>query len=180
MIAHMPRPPHAREKLVDAFESLLIDGGARAATMDATARAAGVSKGGLVYHFPAMDALAAALAERLERLNAADLAELSAAPEGLVEAFVRTSVPDGSPLDRCYLAVTTLAQEQNAAAIATLERIHRSWEDALRPHTRDETALRVLLLLCDGIYISHAVGDRTLQDTATMDAVIARVAELTR
>ena len=35
------------------------------ATMDATARAAGVSKGGLLYHFASKDALEAGLIERL-------------------------------------------------------------------------------------------------------------------
>ncbi|WP_337479241.1 TetR family transcriptional regulator [Microbacterium yannicii] len=47
----MSRPPLAREKVLDAFERILIDEGERAATMDAAARAAGVSKGGLLYHF---------------------------------------------------------------------------------------------------------------------------------
>lgn len=47
----MPRPPLAREKVLDAFEAILIDDGERAATLEATAKAAGVSKGGLLYHF---------------------------------------------------------------------------------------------------------------------------------
>ena len=62
----MSRPPHAREKVLDAFESLLIAEGERAATMDAIARAAGVSKGGLLYHFASKEALEAALLIRLE------------------------------------------------------------------------------------------------------------------
>ena len=56
-IEPMSRPPHARESVLDAFEAILIDEGERAATMDATARAAGVSKGGLHYHFGSKDAL---------------------------------------------------------------------------------------------------------------------------
>ena len=56
-IERMSRPPHARESVLDAFEAILIDEGERAATMDATARAAGVSKGGLLYHFASKDAL---------------------------------------------------------------------------------------------------------------------------
>ena len=47
----MSRPPAAREAVLDAFERIIITEGERAATLDATARAAGVSKGGLLYHF---------------------------------------------------------------------------------------------------------------------------------
>jgi AcrR family transcriptional regulator len=52
--------------VLDAFERLLIDEGERAATMDAAARAAGVSKGGLLYHFASKDALEGALIDRLD------------------------------------------------------------------------------------------------------------------
>jgi AcrR family transcriptional regulator len=41
-----------RDRLLDAFEGLLIAHGPRAATLDAVAAAAEVSKGGLLYHFP--------------------------------------------------------------------------------------------------------------------------------
>lgn len=48
----MARKPVARGAVLDAFESLLIEVGERAATLDAVAGRAGVSKGGLLYHFP--------------------------------------------------------------------------------------------------------------------------------
>ncbi len=57
----MSRPPLAREKVLDAFEAILVDDGERAATMDATARSAGVSKGGLLYHFASKELLEAGL-----------------------------------------------------------------------------------------------------------------------
>src|SRR6476661_8542517 len=57
----MARKPVAREAVLDAFESLLIAEGERAATLDAVARLAGVSKGGLLYHFPTKEAMISAL-----------------------------------------------------------------------------------------------------------------------
>jgi hypothetical protein len=57
MIGTMARKPVAREAVLDAFESLLIEVGERAATLDAVARLAGVSKGGLLYHFPNKEAM---------------------------------------------------------------------------------------------------------------------------
>lgn len=78
----MARPPRARESVLDAFEQLLVDEGERAATMDATARTAGVSKGGLLYHFASKDALEQALLERLDTLVDDDLDAMASSPDG--------------------------------------------------------------------------------------------------
>ncbi|MES2867584.1 MAG: TetR family transcriptional regulator, partial [Actinomycetota bacterium] len=64
----MARPPLARERVLDAFEEILISSGERTATLDATAKAAAVSKGGLLYHFASKDDLADGMIERLKRL----------------------------------------------------------------------------------------------------------------
>ncbi|MDO8381707.1 MAG: helix-turn-helix domain-containing protein, partial [Microbacterium sp.] len=72
----MSRPPRARESVLDAFEAILIDDGERAATMDATSRAAGVSKGGLLYHFASKVALESGGIERLDALVTDDIAAL--------------------------------------------------------------------------------------------------------
>ena len=90
----MARPPRARESVLDAFEQLLVDEGERAATMDATARTAGVSKGGLLYHFASKDALEQALLERLDTLVDDDLDAMASSPDGPVAFFLRTSVMD--------------------------------------------------------------------------------------
>ena len=92
MIGTMARKPVAREAVLDAFESLLIDVGERAATLDAVARRAGVSKGGLLYHFPNKEAMISALLERLDRLLAEDVEAMAAAPEGAAAYFIKSSV----------------------------------------------------------------------------------------
>ena len=56
--------PSCREMLLDAAEAVVVrDGGARM-TLDAVAEEAGVSKGGLLYHFPSKDELIQALVAR--------------------------------------------------------------------------------------------------------------------
>ena len=95
----MSRPPLAREKVLDAFETVLLAEGERGATLDATAREAGVSKGGLLYHFASKEALVAGLLERMKQRAATEMTELEAAPEGIIAAFMRSSVHTGSPLD---------------------------------------------------------------------------------
>lgn len=50
-----PRP--ARDRLLDAAERVVVESGATHLTLDAVAKSAGVSKGGLLYHFPSKEAL---------------------------------------------------------------------------------------------------------------------------
>jgi AcrR family transcriptional regulator len=153
----MSRPPRARESVLDAFESLVIDEGERAATLDATARAAGVSKGGLLYHFASKEALVEGLLQRLRALSADDIEQIKGSPEGPVAAFMRTSIMTGSPLDRAIVAVSRLAQNGHPSAGAAIRELRILWEDALRPHARDETALQLIMLVSDGLYFNNAL-----------------------
>jgi AcrR family transcriptional regulator len=47
----------ARERLLDAAERLVAEAGATHLTLDAVAKSAGISKGGLLYHFPSKESL---------------------------------------------------------------------------------------------------------------------------
>ncbi|WP_394279893.1 TetR/AcrR family transcriptional regulator [Microbacterium sp.] len=180
----MSRPPHAREKVLDAFEAALIDGGARSATMDAVAASAGVSKGGLLYHFASKDALEGALLERLERLVEEDLDDMGEDADGVVATFIRTSLHTDSPLDRAIVAASRLAQTGHVDAAASLRRVRTRWEESLRPHTRDETALQLVLLVSDGLYFNSALGEGALPGPlprgADLDALIALVERAAR
>lgn len=56
-----------REALLDAAESVLFERGTQALTLAAVAERAGVSKGGLLYHFGTKEALIKGLVDRLIR-----------------------------------------------------------------------------------------------------------------
>lgn len=168
----MARPPRARESVLDAFESLLVADGERAATMEATARAAGVSKGGLLYHFGSKDALERGLLERLTTLVDGDLAAMAAATEGPVAFFLRSSVMDDDPLDRALIATSRLAQGGHADAAETLRAVRARWEEALRPHVRDDAALDLVLLVSDGLYYNNALTGGELAGPVPRDAAL--------
>ncbi len=56
--------PPAVERLLDAAERLVVARGAAHLTLDAVAQEAGVSKGGLLYHFPTKAALLTGMVRR--------------------------------------------------------------------------------------------------------------------
>ncbi len=174
----MARPPHAREKVLDAFESLLIDDGERAATMDATARAAGVSKGGLLYHFGSKSAMEEALVERMDRLVIEDLDAMAASAGGVVDAFIRSSATINSPLDRAIVSVGRLATSGSPTAAEALRRLRESWRAFLAPHVPDDTALTLVMLVADGVYFNQALEIGSVAEIADMDALITLVRRL--
>lgn len=153
----MPRPPLARERVLDAFQALILTEGERAATLDATAKSAGVSKGGLLYHFGSKDELVAGLLERLDAVATADLERMAADDEGPVAYYVRTSVMEDEALDRALIATSRLAQGGSAAAAQALRDVRHRWEDAIRPHVRDQTSLDLVMLVSDGLYFNNSL-----------------------
>jgi AcrR family transcriptional regulator len=63
----MSPPVSSREIILDAAEAVVLESGAGHMTLDAVAAKAGVSKGGLLYHFPAKEALLRAMLERFSK-----------------------------------------------------------------------------------------------------------------
>lgn len=180
----MPRPPLARERVLDAYEALLITDGERAATLDATAKAAGVSKGGLLYHFGSKDDLTAGILARLDALTTADLERMAAADEGPVAYYVRTSVMEDDALDRALIATSRLAQGGSAPAAEALRHTRRRWADLIRPQVRDQASLDLVMLLSDGLYFNNSLdvnGEERLvphreELTALIDVVLRATA----
>ena len=180
----MSRPPAAREAVLDAFERILIDGGERAATLEATARAAGVSKGGLLYHFASRDALVDAVLARFVELVDADIEQLENAPEGPVAYYVRSSVAVGHPLDRAGVAATRLAQAGSAPAVRAIRAVRQRWLDAVRRAVADPTVALAITLIGDGLYYDSSLhGDDAetgidAPHASEMDALVALLQRL--
>lgn len=142
----------ARDRVLDTFEALLINEGERAATLDAVASRASVSKGGLLYHFPSWDALVTGLVQRAETLAAAYLDELRAAPEGPAAAFIRTSAETATVFDRTLLALSKLGTDRQHEARDLLRRAQQDWLELVKTEVRDHAAARAIVLLGDGLY----------------------------
>ncbi|MFF2369660.1 TetR/AcrR family transcriptional regulator [Agromyces sp. NPDC058110] len=182
----MSRPPAAREAVLDAFERLIIADGERAATLDATAKAAGVSKGGLLYHFGSRQALIGGLIERLHRLIDEDVARIHDAPEGPISYFVRSSVEIETPLDRSFIATVRLAQGGDRQAGQAIEEVRERWLVELGTHVSDPALAIAITLIGDGLYYHSALRAEAIDDTATagdvspeqMDALVALLERL--
>lgn len=170
----MARPSN-RERILDAFEELLLTQGAGNATLDAVAVKAGVSKGGLIYHFPSKADLAAGFGERvLERVAES----ISGAPEG----------PE--PVIRWYLGYELTDPAETAMWRSLIAALHGA-DEGLRQTVHDAVALYSQPLDCldpalathvrllgDGIFFNGLIGLPNLdreQLGPIIDELVARI-----
>lgn len=145
-----------RERILDALEDVLIHDGERSATIERVAERAGVTRGGLTYHFDSKDALIEALIERVRAVGDIASAQMLAAPEGAVEHYIFSAGPPLSAVDKTLLAATRLAHANRPQVAAVLLDIHRQWARVLSHTTGDRVLARLLLLVGDGIYF-HSI-----------------------
>lgn len=142
----------ARERVLDAYLDLLIADGERAATLGAVASRAGVSKGGLLYHFGSKEALAEGLLQRARDLAGEDVRAMRAAPEGPARYYVRTSVFGDTSMDRALMGVVRLAADAHEGAREVLRRTRQDWWDVLVEQVGDRARAHAILLIGDGLY----------------------------
>lgn len=170
--------PSQRERVLDAFEHLLVDDVGVAATLDAVAAAARVSKGGVLYHFPSKDALVQGLADRLRAQVTEDVEALRAAPEGPVAYWLSSSAA-GSPaaLTRTSRAVLRLAGAGQPAAREVLDEADRAWAGALGERIEDPVLARLVVLVGNGLFLESLTGLPPRADLSPLQALLARLVE---
>lgn len=172
-----PAERDARSAILDAFETLLLGQGERAATVAAVAAEAGVSKGGLLYHFGSKADLVEGLAARLDELGQSDIAELRASDDP-VTAFVRSSAVHDTPLDRTFVALLRLVQSgEHAPARAAIARLDDGYRALLAEHTSPDVAL-VIAAMSDGIYLRTAVDPHAVVEPDEVERLIAQVSRI--
>lgn len=170
--------PSQREQVLDAFEHLLVDEVGVAATLDAVAAAAGVSKGGLLYHFPSKEALVDGLADRLRAQVAEDVEALRTAPEGPVGYWLSSS-STGSPaaLTRTSQAVLRLAGAGQQAARAVLEEADGAWAEAMAERIPDPVLARLVVLVGNGLFLETLTGLPPRDDLPPLQELLERLVD---
>ncbi|GGK71051.1 TetR family transcriptional regulator [Sphaerisporangium melleum] len=163
-----------KDELLNAAESLLADQGAGCLTLAAVAERAGVSKGGLLYHFATKEALIKALIERL----IADFDELVAAQ-------------DESSYTRSYLAATLAAVRSgrlrrwavvtgaagDPQLLAPLREAMCRWHRAGMEAEADPMAAQIVRLACEGLW-DVATHDPEIYDESQYEELHQRLLAL--
>ncbi|PRY69577.1 TetR family transcriptional regulator [Glaciihabitans tibetensis] len=161
-----------RALILDAARQLTLERGV-VPSLNETASTAGVSKGGLVHHFPSRAALVQGLA--LVALEEIDAAMVTASAEGrAAETWLRISVPTGEDVALFRaLAIAHSAVETpgDDVAAASREAIAR-WESMIQDETGDATRARVIRLVGDGLAANVIAGIELAPTEAELDALL--------
>lgn len=163
------RPSNKNRILESAYQILATDG-AGALTYDALANATGITKGGLLYHFPSKDDLIDAVVSQMwRRWDTTTAANLTSAPNESTEAErltaeITTTVSDTIELAELSAFVTFMRDERHR--ISYRERLDQWFDfDAL------STAQHVAYLAAEGLWLSEATGSTQLSPQARDRAV---------
>ena len=176
-----PRPS-LREPLLRSAATLVAERGYAALTLDAVGKATGVSKGGVLYHFPTKEALVAALLEEMTSAFDADQTAAHAsdptAPGAWSRAYVTASL--GSPHDESerLTAVALLAAVgYDPSLLGPLQVRYRAWVERLDGDGLPGVDAHVVRLAADGLWAADLFG-LAPPDPALRARIHARLAEL--
>jgi len=170
----------AREKILAAAEELARVAGPGNLSLDAVAARAGVSKGGLLYHFPTKGKLLEALVEAF--LGSFDQAlrereaESAGAPDSLLRAYLDILVNEHlchQPPPSGLLAA--LGEDPNF--LAPVRRFDRKLLDRMKANATDPTIALVVFLALHGIKSMQLLNIETV-DAEEFDRVVTKLREL--
>jgi AcrR family transcriptional regulator len=181
----------ARTRILDAAEALVRSKGVAGLTLEAAARLAGVSKGGLLYHFASKEALLTGLIARMAEFIRQDFAAgIAAQPDGpgrVARAMLAWGFgqrPGAMPEDmneRCDRAAAVFLAtfhhdpallDPIRAVIAGMRR--RVCEDGLPPGIGG-----LVMAAGDGLFMARIFGmyTPTPEEMGTMHATLSRLIE---
>jgi len=171
-----------RERILDAAERIVLRRGAVHMTMDAIAAQAGVSKGGLIYHFPSQHALLRALLQRfVERVNERRLRilrRLPPKPTRSLRAYLLAWLGMGRREQRSAAALLATSTREPELVAAVRQRHQKVWAELLAGIPQPERAM-ILALAVEGMWMSELLGvsPLTVRQRTRLRAALLRLAE---
>ncbi len=144
---------------------MLARSGTSSVTLEAVAAEAGVSKGGLLYHFPSKAALYLGLLAAVRDSVTVDMAsatERSGAARGFLEYSEPTEDDEAGFFTSLIAAVRTGQDadngEHDGEAGRLLVDIFRAWEEPMRAAVADPVRAETIRLVGFGLYFSALTG----------------------
>ena len=172
-----------RDRLLDAAEQIVARHGVSNLTLEAVAHEAGVSKGGLLYHFPAKSALITAIVERLAARSESRQAAAVAADPQTAGAFtraylaVRTGSPDPErePIHTAVLAAIGTDPEY----LDPLRKRIAEWKERLESDGIDPVTASIVKLAIDGLVIGRLL-KVPIPENELREKIIERLVSMTQ
>lgn len=146
---------HTRNAILDAANRVLIEKGAECFTLESVAAEAGVSKGGLLYHYRSKNELITGMMARsIDRVDAALAEELERADGDYLKAYIRASFRTTADPARVSRAIQAAIVRDPALLNPLRERFERMQREIEQKASTPELGLLVRLAM-DGLWYSE-------------------------
>jgi AcrR family transcriptional regulator len=160
----MARATDTKRRIVDAAEEVVLRDGVGRLTLEAAAHQAGLSKGGVLYHFATRDALVAGMVERIIEEFDRDLDRARGdddTPGAFTRAYLRATLAPGGDErareDRLGAALIAAAAAQ-PELIRPLQHAFDRWQARIEDDGIDPARATALRLAADGLWLSELFG----------------------
>lgn len=176
----------SRDRILNAAERIVLRDGVARLTLEAVARESGLSKGGVLYHFPSKEELIRGMLRRLvetyeERMN--ELGRQDPEPRGRrLRSFLRASFPEPDRRYRRSLRVSAAllaAVSTDPALLAPVREEFRKWRRWIREDGLDPVMAAIIRLAAEGLWLADLFGLAELE-LELRRRVLQRLSELTR
>lgn len=176
-----PRPTK-KQALIAAALSLVAEQGYSALTLDGVGQAAGVSKGGVLYHFPTKDALVVAMIEQLAiGLDAAQPDDLGGDPKvpgAAARAYLESIMRPTEPAEHRATFAMLAAVAHDPDLLAPLQEQYRRWGDRLDADGLPGVDAQIVRLAADGLWVAELF-ELAPPDPARRSEILTRLEQLT-
>jgi AcrR family transcriptional regulator len=153
---------HTRREILKAANRVVINHGVESLTLEATAREAGISKGGLLYHFPNKEALIIGMIrhylERFESDLRTSAGSLSPEQPGRwTQAYLETTFADNERTPRLNAGLLA-AISTNPALLSPVQESFAEWVSLLEKDGVDPVLATIVRLAADGLWLVELFG----------------------
>lgn len=157
----MPRKDTV-DAILRAASDIVSHDGVRSLTLDAVAHRAGVSKGGLLYHFQSKDALLAGLVLRqldeFESEVERRAADMPGGPGRWLRAYVEATFDPSQTIGPELIGALVAAFAENPTLLELVRSRYQRWQQTTNDEAKDSVLASLVRLAADGLFLADLLG----------------------
>ena len=139
--------PSSKEEILQATERVVLKQGAGNLTLDAVVKESGVSKGGLLYHFPNKDALLMAMLDRFvftyRDFVGSSFQEIPEGKNGYLKAYILSMAKENKEIEAMANSILAFIVNNPEKGEYLKSHFEDDWEDVKNMSSDIKTAMLV-------------------------------------
>lgn len=178
----MAEKKDSKDKIIEAVYELVRNDGIAKMTMESVADKAGMSKGGLFYHFPTKEILIEAMLKQLFDQFDNQLSEEhenDKLPGGTTRSYLKTTFLKYDKEENEFVVALLAALVHNPNLLKPAKEHYQNWQNQLENDQIDPVISTIVRLATDGLWFSELFGLAPIQSELRND-VFEKLNELVK